>query len=480
VVNKNHEFQFINDYAVKNKETKDFLIGKKIEDYSQINSKISKGKIEDRNHYFKQAIVSKNKIEYVENFLDKDDKSKYVLRTLNPILDENNLVDFVVISGSDISKQIEFEQEKQLLNSRFERIINKINDAVFQIDFNGKVIFTNKATFDLFPFFGNTPDGLFTFVNTHSISFADRIQCLRPIVLVKQNKSEVNGVLRIGNEDNGILFLKYSYWYANNTEDGETILGSVTDVTNQYVEMNAMKFAIEKEQQLNSMKSKFINITSHEIRTPLSVILSSAEIIDLTLPKENPNLIVNPKDYTQTIMQEVHNVTNILNELLIVGSIESPNSKFKGEMVEIQSFVVSSTTKYLPFIDGRALQVFYSVEPSEQIFIDKKLMKHALDNLLNNAFKYSSGKKDPILSIFKKDDNLIFSIQDFGIGIPADEVNNLFHSFYRASNVSNISGTGIGLMVVEHAAKMHKGAVEVYSILNELTVFKLIIPNSHQ
>jgi signal transduction histidine kinase len=84
------------------------------------------------------------------------------------------------------------------------------------------------------------------------------------------------------------------------------------------------------------------------------------------------------------------------------------------------------------------------------------------------------------LSIFKKDDNLIFSIQDFGIGIPADEVNNLFHSFYRASNVSNISGTGIGLMVVEHAAKMHKGAVEVYSVLNELTVFKLIIPNSHQ
>jgi signal transduction histidine kinase len=136
--------------------------------------------------------------------------------------------------------------------------------------------------------------------------------------------------------------------------------------------------------------------------------------------------------------------------------------------------------KYLPFIDGRALQVFYSVEPSEQIFIDKKLMKHALDNLLNNAFKYSLGKKDPILSIFKKDDNLIFSIQDFGIGIPADEVNNLFHSFCRASNVSNISGTGIGLMVVEHAAKMHKGTVEVYSVLNELTVFKLIIPNSHQ
>ena len=480
VVNKNHEFQFINDYAVKNKETKDFLIGKKIEDYSQINSKISKGKIEDRNHHFKQAIVSKNKIEYVENFLDKDDKSKYVLRTLNPILDENNLVDFVVISGSDISKQIEFEQEKQLLNSRFERIINEINDAVFQIDFSGKIIFINQAAFNLFPFFGKTTEGLYTFVNTHLISYADRVQCLRPIIRVKQSKNEVNGVLRIGSESSGILYLKYSYWYANTPEDGETVLGSVTDITNQYVELNAMKFAVEKEQQLNSMKSKFINITSHEIRTPLSVILSSAEIIDLTLPKENPNLIVNPKDYTQTIMQEVHNVTNILNELLMVGSIESRNSKFKGEMFGIQSLVDSAISKYSPFVDGRALQVLYSVDPFEQIFVDKKLMKHAIDNLLNNAFKYSSGKASPILSIFKKDDNIVFSVQDFGLGIPADEINNLFQSFYRASNVSNISGTGIGLMVVEHAAKMHNGTVEVYSVLNELTVFKLIIPNSHQ
>ena len=480
IANVNHEFEFINEHAISNNLRREALIGMNANDYLKGNKGNSSEIVHARNENFNLAIHENRRVDYVEEIPSIKGGINYIYRSLQPVLNEDNKIDFVLISGTDITKQVESETKKQILNSRFERIINKINDAVFQIDFNGKIIFINQAAFDLFPFFGKTQEGLFAFVNTQLISFADRMQCLRPIVLVKQNKNEVNGVLRIGNEDNGILFLKYSYWYTNNPEDGETILGRVTDVTNQYVEINAMKFAIEKEQQLNSLKSKFINITSHEIRTPLSVILSSAEIIDLTLPKENPNLIVNPKDYTQTIMQEVQNVTNILNELLIVGSIESPNSKFKGEMMEIQSFVASSTTKYLPYIDGRALQVFYSVEPSEQIFIDKKLMKHALDNLLNNAFKYSLGKKDPILSIFKKDDNLIFSIQDFGIGIPADEVNNLFHSFYRASNVSNISGTGIGLMVVEHAAKMHKGAVEVYSVLNELTVFKLIIPNSHQ
>jgi signal transduction histidine kinase len=480
IANINHEFEFINEHAVSDKLKRESLIGTKVNDYLEANKRFSSEIVHARNENFNLAIQENRRVDFVEEIPSKKGDISYIYRTLQPILNEDNKIDFVLISGTDITKQVESEKNKQILNSRFERIINKINDAVFQIDFNGKVIFTNKATFDLFPFFGNTPDGLFTFVNTHSISYADRVQCLRPIIRVKQSKNEVNGVLRIGSESSGIHYLKYSYWYANTPEDGETVLGSVTDITNQYVELNAMKFAVEKEQQLNSMKSKFINITSHEIRTPLSVILSSAEIIDLTLPKENPNLIVNPKDYTQTIMQEVHNVTNILNELLMVGSIESGNSKFKGEMFGIQSLVDSAISKYSPFVDGRTLQVLYSVDPFEQIFIDKKLMKHALDNLLNNAFKYSSGKASPILSIFKKEGNIVFSVQDFGLGIPADEINNLFQSFYRASNVSNISGTGIGLMVVEHAANMHNGTIEVNSILNELTVFKLVIPNNHQ
>ena len=480
VVNNKHEFQFINVFAVKNKETRDFLIGKKIEDYSQINSKISTEKIKERNHYFKKVIESKSIIEYVEEFLDKNGNAKYIFRALNPLLDESNLVDFVVISGTDITKQIEEQKNKQLLNARFEKIINCISNAVFQIDFNGKIIFVNNAAFDLFPFFEKSPEGIYRFVNTHLISFADRMKCIRPIQLVKQNKNEVSGVLKIGNEVSGVRYLKYSYWYAKTPEDGEIVIGSVADVTSQYVELNAMKFAIDKEQQLNLMKSKFINITSHEIRTPLSVILSSAEIIDMTLPKENTNLIVNPKEYTEVIMQEVYNVTNILNELLMVGAIESGNSKFKGEFVEIQSLVNSVVNRYSPFTDGRNLEVVYSVEPNEQIYIDKKLMKHALENLLNNAFKYSSGKNSPILSVFKKEGNIIFSVQDFGMGIPADEINSLFQSFYRASNVTNISGTGIGLMVVEYAAKMHKGIVEVNSVINEFTVFKLVIPNHHQ
>ena len=480
VVNKNHEFEFINEFAIKDKKNKDFLIGKKLEDYSKINKKISIEKITERNHYYNKALELKSKIEYIEEFATEDGYSKFIYRTLNPVLDENNLVDFVVISGSDITKQVENEKDKKLLNTRFEKIINVINNVVFQIDFSGKIIFVNKAAFELFPFFGKTQDGYFTFINTQLISFADRMQCLKPFQFIIENKNEVNGVLKIGNEDTGIQYLKYTYWYSKTIEDGETIIGSVADVTSQYVELNAMKFAIEKEQQLNSMKSKFINITSHEIRTPLSVILSSAEIIDMTLPKENPDLIVNPKEYTETIMHEVQNVTNILNELLMVGNIESSNTKFKGEFVEIKSFIEMVTNRYSPFIDGRSLEVINSIEPLEQIFIDKKLMKHAIENLLNNAFKYSPGKNTPILSILKKDSDIIFIVQDFGIGIPADEINNLFQSFYRASNVSNISGTGIGLMVVEYAAKMHNGRVEVNSVQNGFSIFKLIIPNHYK
>lgn len=476
IANLNHEFQFINEHAVKDKERRDALIGMNGNDYLKTNSRIPLHVMNMRNENFFKAIRENSKIEYVEELPTKEGANKYIYRTLQPVLNEKDNEDFVVISGTDITKQVEIEKNKQLLNARFEKIINGINNAVFQIDFSGKIIFVNNAAFELFPFFDKSADGYYKFVNTSRISYADRLQCLRPFKKVKRNKKEVSGIFTIGKGTESEKYLNYTYWYANTSEDGETIIGCVADVTSQYRELNLMKHAIEKEQELNAMKSKFINITSHEIRTPLSVILSSAEIIDMVLPEQEADLVVNPKEYTETIINEVNNVTSILNELLMVGEIETGKAKFNMQSVGFSEFVDSVVKRFIPYTDGRILKLHYAVDNNFEINIDKKLLKHALDNLLSNAFKYSPNKEAPQLSAFIQANQLVFTVQDYGIGIPQNELTHLFQSFYRASNVSNISGTGIGLMVVEYAAKMHQGRVEVVSVENEFTVFKLFIP----
>lgn len=110
------------------------------------------------------------------------------------------------------------------------------------------------------------------------------------------------------------------------------------------------------------------------------------------------------------------------------------------------------------------------------MFIDTSLMRHAINNLVSNAFKYSPMAEAPELSIYIENKELHFAVRDHGIGIPQHELDNLFNSFYRASNVGNISGTGIGLMVVEHVVKTHNGRIAVASKQGEGSVFTMSVP----
>jgi PAS domain-containing protein len=143
----------------------------------------------------------------------KDGGVKYIYRTLQPQLNENGEDDFVVVCGIDITKQVVVEKNKQLLNKRFEKIINEINNAVFQVDFSGKIIFVNKAAFELFPFFEKTQDGYYRFINTSKISYADRLQCLRPYNIVKKIEKEVSGIFKIGIGSDSEKYMNSAYWY---------------------------------------------------------------------------------------------------------------------------------------------------------------------------------------------------------------------------------------------------------------------------
>lgn len=104
-------------------------------------------------------------------------------------------------------------------------------------------------------------------------------------------------------------------------------------------------------------------------------------------------------------------------------------------------------------------------------------MNPVISNLISNALKYSKNKPAPRLEIQVDDDNLIIKVQDFGIGIPSDELSQLYKSFFRARNVTNIQGTGLGLVIVKQLVDLHKGKIFVDSVLGEGTIFTIEIPN---
>jgi K+-sensing histidine kinase KdpD len=125
--------------------------------------------------------------------------------------------------------------------------------------------------------------------------------------------------------------------------------------------------------------------------------MSLAEIIDMIVSNPANEQKIKPENYTHKILSEVNRITDILNDLLIVGHIETGKIKFKPEKVKIAEYITKIIKdNFFPYKDGRTLN--YSIEENENyVQLDKNLMRHVIVNLIGNAFKYSPEKKAPIL-----------------------------------------------------------------------------------
>lgn len=125
--------------------------------------------------------------------------------------------------------------------------------------------------------------------------------------------------------------------------------------------------------------------------------------------------------------------------------------------------------------DGREVKVV-TIGSSKPVQSDTSLLIHVFINLLNNAFKYSKGKPNPVLKISYMEKNIQIEVIDYGIGIPDQEIKNLFKSFFRASNTTTIVGSGLGLTIVKQFTRMLKGKIELKTKENSGTKITITFP----
>ena len=174
------------------------------------------------------------------------------------------------------------------------------------------------------------------------------------------------------------------------------------------------------------------------------------------------------------INSEIKKFSDLMSDILTIGKIEEGKIPSVFETVDLREIIddiIETYYKVRP--DGRTVNVECKKCEEEKscylINVDKRLMSHAILNLLSNAFKYSEG--NPTIKISKDKDTLNIEVKDNGIGIPPSEINNLFQSFYRASNSSNFEGTGLGLAIVKEFVSINNGTISVKSKLNQGTSF---------
>lgn len=240
--------------------------------------------------------------------------------------------------------------------------------------------------------------------------------------------------------------------------------------------MNDLQQALEKERELNELRSQFVSMASHQFRTPLTVIQSGVELMEIYLEglqeeKQNPF-----KKQFKRINAEVARLQDLMTDVLVLGREEAQRTPYTPEVDDLVIFckdlIESRYNNRYPY--GRKV-ILFVFGKEQKVLFDKKLLDHSLENILNNAYKYSE-TGDIKMSINFEYEQVKISIKDNGIGIPQNDLANLFQPFYRASNTTEIEGTGLGLPIVKEFIEKHGGSIFVESELNIGTTITVMLP----
>jgi len=233
--------------------------------------------------------------------------------------------------------------------------------------------------------------------------------------------------------------------------------------------------SLEKERELNELKTKFVSIASHEFRTPLSTVLSSASLINQYNERGEPDKI---NKHVQRIKSSVNQLTGILNDFLSLGKLEEGKVDVANEAINPREFLDEIKEEMNGVLkEGQQLILDCRMEASE-IVCDARILRNILFNLITNASKYSDVNKSIYISCRDQQGSVLFEVQDEGIGIPEEDHKHMFDRFFRASNSGNVQGTGLGLNIVKRYIDLLQGSISFSSEYNKGTLFKVIIPVS--
>ena len=218
---------------------------------------------------------------------------------------------------------------------------------------------------------------------------------------------------------------------------------------------------IEKQKFMNKLKSEFVSFASHEIRTPLAAIRSSTELIELILSKNESKEKDLINRHLGNISIEIDRLAIMVEKILTLEKTESGNIGLKKTKLDLVVFIKEIIDNLHETNHGEI--EFFTIGRAKLFETDPILLGHVLNNLLSNADKYSKGKPSPQVFLKHKMHEIEIEIKDFGIGIPKNEIGSLFNSFFRASNTTGISGTGIGLTIVKNFVEVLNGTIKIES-----------------
>ena len=373
----------------------------------------------------KKLVEASNKI------AQKDFSSKVFLNT-NDELSElaNNFNDMT----EKLKDNFEETNEKQ---KEISSIIKSIRDAIVVIDANEKITFCNKNFKHYFKL--DDVKGKYYWELIRSIELQ---KLVKKIQTSKKNKA-------------GEIQFADKHYFAS---------GNRNVVNNDVI---IIFYDITEYKNLEQVKKDFISNVSHELKTPLTAIKGFVETMEEDAEGEN-------KQYLQIVERQTQRLINIVQDLLLLSKLESPETKLQRKDVNANALVDSLFDMFAPKAAEKELKLKKEIEPDIFIYVDEFMFEQVLINLIENAITHTD-KGSITISVKKKKSHTILTVADTGKGIPHEYQKRIFERFYTVeqSHSRTITGTGLGLSIVKHIVGLHKGEIHIESTINKETVFTI-------
>ena len=234
---------------------------------------------------------------------------------------------------------------------------------------------------------------------------------------------------------------------------------------------------ITELKKIDQVRRDFVANVSHELRTPLSILRGYIETL-----LDNPKTSREEFSRILGVMERHSKRLDLLaQDLLTLAQLESANPNLQLGNVDLPSFFGEVIRDWEKKLAKKQLNVIVDVSPGlPPIRADRARLQEALYNVLDNAVKYSREHGEIRLVARQRDEEIILSVSDDGIGISKEDLPRIFERFYRADKArtaENIRGTGLGLAIVKHVAQLHSGVVEAESELGKGTTIRVSLPD---
>jgi len=274
-----------------------------------------------------------------------------------------------------------------------------------------------------------------------------------------------------------VVTMTATYFISKNYNNPSVLVIAETSVviTVLIIGTSIIRF-VEQIVKLNKMKNEFVSIASHQLRTPLSAIKWETELF---LSKYKKSLSQKQLSKVEDVASLTKKMIRLVNDLLNVARIDQDRMIIRKQRFNFVKMAQQELQDLLPSIRPRHIEVIFN--PSKRLpmaFGDPEKVKLVIDNLISNAIKYTTSGGKIKITIFKKNNYLIFEVKDNGVGIPEEQLGQVFDKFFRSNNAVKYQteGSGLGLYIAKNIVEQLGGHIWFKSIENVGSMFSFSLP----